>query len=42
MIRTGAEYIESLRNRRLRVFLLGEQIDAPVDHPIIPRSFGHR
>jgi 4-hydroxybutyryl-CoA dehydratase/vinylacetyl-CoA-Delta-isomerase len=38
MIRTGAEYIESLRNRRLRVFLLGEQIDEPVDHPIIRPS----
>ncbi len=38
MIRTGADYIESLRGRELRVFLLGEQIDEPVDHPIIRPS----
>ncbi len=37
-IRTGAEYIESLRNRNLRVFLLGERVNDPVDHPIIRPS----
>lgn len=37
-IRTGAEYIESLRGRKLRVFLLGEQVEEPVDHPIIRPS----
>ncbi|MBI2423295.1 MAG: 4-hydroxybutyryl-CoA dehydratase [Candidatus Hydrogenedentes bacterium] len=37
-IRTGPEYIESLRGRNLRVFLLGERVDEPVDHPIIRPS----
>src|SRR5690348_12711796 len=37
-IRTGAEYIESLRGRNLRVFLFGERIEEPVDHPIIRPS----
>ena len=37
-IHTGAEYIESLRGRKLRVFLMGEQIDEPVDHPVIRPS----
>lgn len=37
-IRTGAEYIESLRGRNLRVFLFGELVDEPVDHPIIRPS----
>jgi 4-hydroxybutyryl-CoA dehydratase/vinylacetyl-CoA-Delta-isomerase len=38
MIRTGAEYIESLRGRDLRVFLLGELVCEPVDHRIIRPS----
>jgi 4-hydroxybutyryl-CoA dehydratase/vinylacetyl-CoA-Delta-isomerase len=37
-IQTGAEYIESLRNRNLRVYLFGELVDEPVDHPIIRPS----
>src|SRR5689334_24698377 len=37
-IRTGADYIESLRGRGLKVFLLGERIAEPVDHPIIRPS----
>jgi 4-hydroxybutyryl-CoA dehydratase/vinylacetyl-CoA-Delta-isomerase len=37
-IRTGAEYIESLRGRKLKVYLLGEQVEEPVDHPIIRPS----
>ena len=37
-IRTGAEYIASLRGRGLCVYLLGEKVDEPVDHPIIRRS----
>lgn len=37
-IRTGAEYIESLRGRKLRVFLFGERIEEPVDHPVIRPS----
>jgi 4-hydroxybutyryl-CoA dehydratase / vinylacetyl-CoA-Delta-isomerase len=37
-IRTGAEYIQSLRGRALTVYLFGEQIEEPVDHPIIRPS----
>jgi len=37
-IRTGADYIESLRGRGLRVFLFGERVDEPVDHPMIRPS----
>ncbi len=37
-IRTGAEYIESLRGRNLAVYLFGERVDEPVDHPIIRPS----
>jgi 4-hydroxybutyryl-CoA dehydratase/vinylacetyl-CoA-Delta-isomerase len=37
-IRTGSEYIESLRDRDLAVYLFGERIAEPVDHPIIRPS----
>jgi 4-hydroxybutyryl-CoA dehydratase/vinylacetyl-CoA-Delta-isomerase len=37
-IRTAAEYVESLRNRKLRVYLFGELVDEPVDHPVIRPS----
>jgi 4-hydroxybutyryl-CoA dehydratase / vinylacetyl-CoA-Delta-isomerase len=37
-LRTGAEYIESLRGRNLAVYLLGERVAEPVDHPIIRPS----
>jgi len=37
-IRSGAEYIESLRNRKLAVYLFGELVAEPVDHPIIRPS----
>src|SRR5579883_2715845 len=37
-IRTGAEYIQSLRGRKLKVYLLGELVKEPVDHPIIRPS----
>ena len=37
-IRTGDDYIQSLRNRDLTVFLLGEKVGEPVDHPIIRPS----
>jgi 4-hydroxybutyryl-CoA dehydratase/vinylacetyl-CoA-Delta-isomerase len=37
-LRTGEEYIQSLRGRNLKVFLFGEQIDEPVDHPLIRPS----
>ncbi len=35
---SGAQYIESLRGRALRVFMFGERVDEPVDHPIIRPS----
>jgi 4-hydroxybutyryl-CoA dehydratase / vinylacetyl-CoA-Delta-isomerase len=37
-IRTAAEYIESLRGRKLRVYLSGELVEDVVDHPIIRPS----
>ena len=37
-IGSGAEYIESLRGRRLKVYLMGETVEEPVDHPIIRPS----
>jgi 4-hydroxybutyryl-CoA dehydratase/vinylacetyl-CoA-Delta-isomerase len=38
MIRTGEDYIESLRGRKLEVYLFGERIAEPVDHPMIRPS----
>ncbi|MHA2376804.1 MAG: 4-hydroxyphenylacetate 3-hydroxylase family protein [Candidatus Thorarchaeota archaeon] len=36
---TGAEYRESLKKRRpLSIYLLGEEIENPIDHPIIAAS----
>lgn len=37
-IRTGQEYIESLRGRNLTVYLFGELVKEPVDHPMIRPS----
>ena len=37
-IRTGDDYIESLRGRDLKVYLFGELIKEPVDHPMIRPS----
>jgi 4-hydroxybutyryl-CoA dehydratase/vinylacetyl-CoA-Delta-isomerase len=37
-ITTGAEYVESLRGRNLVVWLFGERVAEPVDHPIIRPS----
>ena len=37
-IRTAAEYEQSLRNRKLKVWLFGELVKEPVDHPIIRPS----
>ena len=37
-IRTGEEYIDSLRGRNLKVWLFGELVEEPVDHPIIRPS----
>ena len=38
MIRSGEEYIESLRGRGLEVWLFGERVADPVDHPMIRPS----
>ncbi|MCA9718021.1 MAG: hypothetical protein KC468_25330, partial [Myxococcales bacterium] len=37
-IRTADEYIESLRGRDLAVYLFGERVAEPVDHPVIRPS----
>ena len=37
-ISNGKEYIESLRNRGLTVYLFGEKVPEPVDHPMIRPS----
>jgi 4-hydroxybutyryl-CoA dehydratase/vinylacetyl-CoA-Delta-isomerase len=37
-IRSADDYIQSLRGRQLKVFLFGERIDEPVDHPVIRPS----
>jgi 4-hydroxybutyryl-CoA dehydratase/vinylacetyl-CoA-Delta-isomerase len=38
MIRSGKEYIDSLRGRGLEVWLFGERVEEPVDHPMIRPS----
>ncbi len=35
---SGADYIQSLRGRNLRVFFMGERVNEPVDHPVIRPS----
>jgi 4-hydroxybutyryl-CoA dehydratase/vinylacetyl-CoA-Delta-isomerase len=35
---TGTDYIESLRGRRLEVYLMGQRVEEPVDHPMIRPS----
>ena len=37
-IESGKDYIESLRGRGLRVFLFGDLVEEPVDHPMIRPS----
>ena len=37
-ISTGEDYIRSLRGRGLRVYLFGERVAEPVDHPVIRPS----
>ncbi|MEM1514668.1 MAG: 4-hydroxyphenylacetate 3-hydroxylase family protein [Thermoproteota archaeon] len=38
VIKTGEEYVESLRRRKIKVYLFGEEVKNPVDHPIIRPS----
>jgi 4-hydroxybutyryl-CoA dehydratase / vinylacetyl-CoA-Delta-isomerase len=37
-ITSGAEYIESLRGRDIKVYLFGELVKEPIDHPMIRPS----
>jgi 4-hydroxybutyryl-CoA dehydratase / vinylacetyl-CoA-Delta-isomerase len=37
-IKNGAEYIQSLRDRNLKVYLFGDLVKEPVDHPMIRPS----
>src|ERR687895_1603513 len=37
-IKNGAEYIESLRGRKMKVYLVGQLVQEPVDHPMIRPS----
>ena len=37
-IRTASEYIQSLRGRNMKVYLFGELVKEPVDHPMIRPS----
>lgn len=37
-IESGDQYIESLRDRGLNIYLFGEQVKEPVDHPMIRPS----
>jgi 4-hydroxybutyryl-CoA dehydratase/vinylacetyl-CoA-Delta-isomerase len=37
-IRSGSDYIDSLRGRNLTVYLMGERVTEPVDHPVIRPS----
>jgi 4-hydroxybutyryl-CoA dehydratase/vinylacetyl-CoA-Delta-isomerase len=37
-IRSAEEYVASLRNRKLKVYLFGELVAEPVDHPVIKPS----
>ena len=37
-IKTGEDYVASLRGRDVEVYLLGERVEEPVDHPIIRPS----
>jgi 4-hydroxybutyryl-CoA dehydratase/vinylacetyl-CoA-Delta-isomerase len=38
MITTPEEYVESLRGMKKRIFLFGEEIENPVDHPMLRPS----
>ena len=37
-IRTGEEYIQSLKGRKMKVYLFGELVKEPVEHPLIRPS----
>ena len=35
---TGEQYIESIRKLNLQIYMFGEKIESPVDHPILRPS----
>jgi 4-hydroxybutyryl-CoA dehydratase / vinylacetyl-CoA-Delta-isomerase len=35
---TGRDYLDSLRGRKLKVYLFGDLVAEPVDHPMIHPS----
>ena len=37
-LKTGAEYIESIRNMKMNIYLFGEKVENPVDNPILRPS----
>ena len=37
-LKTGEEYVESIRQLDLKIFLFGERLENPVDHPILRPS----
>ena len=37
-LKTGAEYIESIRNMNMNIYLFGEKVENPVDNPILRPS----
>ena len=37
-MKTGTEYVESLRKLNMKVYMFGERVKSPVDHPIIKPS----
>ncbi|MEM2947725.1 MAG: 4-hydroxyphenylacetate 3-hydroxylase N-terminal domain-containing protein, partial [Candidatus Bathyarchaeia archaeon] len=37
-LKTGIDYIESLNKRRIKVYLFGEEVKNPTEHPIIKPS----
>jgi 4-hydroxybutyryl-CoA dehydratase/vinylacetyl-CoA-Delta-isomerase len=37
-IMTGTEYVQSLRKRKIKLFMFGKEVTNPVDHPIIRNS----
>ena len=35
---TGKEYVESIRKMNMQVYMFGEKVENPVDHPILRPS----
>ena len=37
-LKTGAEYIESIRSMKMNIYMFGEKVENPVDNPILRPS----